>query len=81
MEVEVRPAQIWKVYSWAEKRWRRASVVNVLVNQVELQYLDMPGAPDLARTFQADLRRMEREPQSYRFVGYMDPANGLVGEG
>jgi hypothetical protein len=64
--VEVKPAQVWEVYSKAENRWRRACTVNVLMNQVELQYLDMPDAPDLAR---ADLRRMEREPQSFRLVG------------
>jgi hypothetical protein len=75
--VEVKPAQIWEVYSKAENRWRRACVVNVLTDQVEIQYLDMPDAPDLARTFQADRRQMGREPQSFRLVGYVNPADPL----
>jgi len=79
--VEVKPAQVWEVYSQAESHWRRACVVNVLVNQVELPYLDMPGASDLARTFQADPRRMEREPQSFRLVGYVNPADPLQSVG
>jgi len=69
----VKPAQIWKVYAWDEKRWRQAVVVSVLRapedehrNVVTLQYLD---APELARSFQVDLGRMERvPPQFYRFV-------------
>ena len=70
--VDVKPYQIWEVYSWDEKRWRRVAVVDVLLatearNVVTLQYLDVPaGAPD----FEVDRVRMEREPQSFRYVGY-----------
>jgi hypothetical protein len=70
MSQEVRPCQVWDIYSYDEKRWRRVSVVNVLMNKVELLYLDMPETPDVARTAYADLGRMEREPQSYRFVSH-----------
>lgn len=45
-----------------------SQVVNVLMNKVELIYLDTPDAPDGTRTVYADLGRMEREPQSHRFV-------------
>jgi hypothetical protein len=70
MAVEIKLYQIWEVYSLEEKRWRRVRVGNVLMNEVELTYLDPPETPELWRTFRADRRRMEREPNSYRFIAH-----------
>jgi hypothetical protein len=63
---EVVPDQIWETNT--ETGWRRAQVVDVLGDQVTLKYLDMPEAPDLARSFTIDRVRMLNEPHRYRLV-------------
>jgi hypothetical protein len=70
MAIEVKPLQVWEVYSAKEQRWRPVRVGNVLMNEVELTYLDPPETPELWRTFTTDRRRMEIEPQSYRFIAH-----------
>jgi hypothetical protein len=47
---DVKPGQVWEIRSNSNSPWKEARVVNVLGDEVELQYLDMPGATDLART-------------------------------
>jgi hypothetical protein len=63
---EVKPDQVWEIK--AENGWRRAQVINVLGNEVELKYLDMSDAPDLARSLGANRIQMLGEPNRYRLV-------------
>jgi hypothetical protein len=58
--------QIWEIHT--DTVWRRAQVINVLGNDVELKYLDMPEVSDLARSFRADRVRMLNEPNRYRII-------------
>jgi hypothetical protein len=46
----VRPHQEWDVKLLGQGDWRRARVINVLGEQVEIQFLDASHLPDLART-------------------------------
>ena len=45
----VKPGQIWELQSIPNAPWRPVEVVNVLGDNVELRFLDMPDAPDLER--------------------------------
>jgi hypothetical protein len=65
---DVKPHQVWEVYSKGENRWSRTCVVNVLGDEVELQYLDMPTVPDVARTERASRARMLSDQRVYRLV-------------
>jgi hypothetical protein len=58
--------QEWSVYSDDEKRWRPVRIVNVLGEEVEVQYLDMTGVPDLARTQTFSRSRMLSQPKTFR---------------
>jgi len=65
---DVKPFQIWDVRENEKAPWREAKVINVRFDAIELQYLDMPNAPELARTFNVSLKRMLSEKQRYRLV-------------
>jgi hypothetical protein len=55
---DVKPGQIWERQSMPNAPWRPVEVVNVLFDQVELRFLDMPDAPDLSRTFSTSTQQM-----------------------
>lgn len=65
---DVKPGQVWETRSNAKRAWRPVQVINVHGNQVELQYLDLPGTPVLQTTFAvsaediADRRRFRPPP-------------------
>lgn len=66
---EVRQNQTWEVRPKAAKVARRARVVNVLGNEVELLFLDHDHLPDLARTLRIDRRTMLSNPAIYKLAG------------
>jgi len=55
---DVNPHQVWEKYSKSDNRWRPVRVVNVLGDEIEIQYLDMPCVSDVARTRRASRERM-----------------------
>lgn len=65
---EVRQNQKWEVRPKAAKKARRARVMNVLGDQVELLFLDHDYRPDLARTLRVDRRTMLSNPTVYTLV-------------
>jgi hypothetical protein len=65
---EIRPNQTWEVCPKAAKEARRARVMNVLDNEVELLFLDHDHLPDLARTLRVDRRTMLSNPSLYKLV-------------
>ena len=65
---EIRQNQTWEVSPKAAKAPRRARVMNVLGNQVELLFLDHDDLPDLARTLRVDGRTMLSNPTMYKLV-------------
>jgi hypothetical protein len=65
---EIRPNQTWEVCPKTAKVVRRARVMNVLDNEVELLFLDHDHLPDLARTLRVDRRTMLSNPTLYRLV-------------
>lgn len=66
--MEVKPFQIWKRRDNPNAAWRQVKVINVALDAVELQFLDMPNAPDLAKTFTTSWARMKEDKARYRFV-------------
>jgi hypothetical protein len=49
---DVQLGQVWETRSTPKKAWRPVQVIKVVGDQIELQFLDLPGAPDDAeRTF------------------------------
>ena len=70
----VRPGQKWERRTIPKAPWRPVEVVNVLGDEIELRFLDMPGQSDLDRTFSTKLERMSgsregKRLSEYRFVG------------
>jgi hypothetical protein len=65
---ESRPNQTWEVCLKAAKVVRRARVMNVLDNEVELLFLDHDYLPELARTLRVDQRTMLSNPAMYTLV-------------
>jgi hypothetical protein len=67
--LRVKPGQIWDRCSIAGAAWRPLEVVNVLGDQAEVRFLDMPQASDLERAFTTSCRHMlvgSRAPSRYR---------------
>ena len=58
----IKTGQEWSVHSDRENRWRPVRVVMVLEDEVEVQYLDTPGRPDLTRTEKLSRAQMLSEP-------------------
>jgi hypothetical protein len=65
---EIRQNQTWEVCPKAAKVVRRARVMNVLDNEVELLFLDHDHLPDPARTLRVDRRTMLSNPTVYKLV-------------
>jgi hypothetical protein len=65
---EIRQNQTWEVHPKTAKEARRARVMNVLDNEVELLFLDHDHLPDLARTHRVDRRTMLSNPTIYKLV-------------
>ena len=55
---EIRPNQTWEVHPKTAKEPRRARVMKLLDNEVELLFLDHDDLPALARTLRVDRRTM-----------------------
>jgi hypothetical protein len=65
---DVEALQVWDVCENEMAPWREAKVKNIRRGAVELQFLDMPNAPDAAMIFNASLKRMRSDRKRYRFV-------------
>jgi hypothetical protein len=48
---ELKPGQVWETRADAKHAWRLVQVINVLGDQVGLQYLDLPGSRICEKTF------------------------------
>ena len=72
---EIRQNQTWEVCPKAAKVPRRARVLNVLGNEVELLFLDHNDLPDLARTLRVDRRTMLSNPMMYKLVSDVTPGS------
>jgi len=55
---DVKPGQIWERQSTPGAPWRRVRVENVLTDEVELRYLDLPQTPDLEQIFSTSRTHM-----------------------
>jgi len=66
--VDVKPLQVWDVRENDKAPWGAAKVVNMRRDDVELQFLDMPNAPLVARIFDASRKRMLSDRKRYRLV-------------
>jgi len=64
----IKQRQLWETRSNSTSPWRRAEVVNVSDEGVELQYLDMPVECDLPKTIRAKQRYMREETKLFRLV-------------
>ena len=58
----IKTGQEWSVYSDRENWWSPVRVVMVLEDEVEVQYLDALGRPDLTRTEKLSRAQMLSEP-------------------
>jgi hypothetical protein len=65
---EIRQNQMWEVWPKTAKVVRRARVINVLDNEVELLFLDHDHLPDPARTLRVDRRTMLSNPTVYKLL-------------
>jgi hypothetical protein len=65
---EIRQNQTWEVRPRTVKKARRARVMNVLGNEVELLFLDHDHLPELARTLRVDRRTILSNPTVYTLV-------------
>jgi hypothetical protein len=63
--LDVREGQIWEFYQATSGSWRRARIINVLRERVELQFIDLPAVSDL--TWNAARPEM-RNRQRFRLV-------------
>ena len=66
--VDVKPRQVWDVRENDKAPWREAKVINMRREEIELQFLDMPNAPYVARIFKVSRKRMLSERKTYRLV-------------
>jgi hypothetical protein len=66
--MDIRPHQIWEFRLKESAPWRRVKVTNVFEGEVEFQYLDMPEATDLAKTFTATVPDMLTDSARYRLI-------------
>jgi hypothetical protein len=56
--LSVKPGQIWERRAMSGAPWRPVRVENVVADEVELRYLDMPNVPELQQVFTTSLTRM-----------------------
>jgi hypothetical protein len=66
--LDVKPGQIWKVRSNAKDAWRRAYVVDVLGDIVELEYLDVSEVFDMHQMLVTSRSAMLLTAANYQFV-------------
>ena len=66
--VDVKPLQVWDVRENDKAPWREAKVINMRRQEIELQFLDMPNAPHVARIFKVSRKRLLSERKTYRLV-------------
>jgi hypothetical protein len=66
--MDVQPGQIWECRQDEPSPWRRAHVMNVILDEVELKYLDRPDLPDLAKIFRTKYSEMLSDTKHYRLL-------------
>jgi hypothetical protein len=66
--LDVKPLQVWDVRENEKAPWREAEVTNIKRDEVELQFLDMPSAPHVARIFETSRKRVLSDRKMYRLV-------------
>jgi hypothetical protein len=66
--LDVKTGQIWKIRSRGNGEWRRAYVVDVLGDIVELEYLDVGGVFDMHQTLTTTRSAMLLTAANYQFV-------------
>ena len=72
--LNVKPGQTWERRSIPGAPWRPIRVETVRRDNVELRYLDLPGAPEREQVLSGSQTRMlsteasEHRPASYRYV-------------
>ena len=66
--IEVKPLQVWDLRENEKAPWREAKVIKIRREEVELQFLDMPNAPHVARIFKVTRNRMLSNRKTYRVV-------------
>jgi hypothetical protein len=69
----VKPGQTWERRSTPGAHWRLIEVVNVVGDDVELRFSDMPNAPNLERVFSTKLEQVllgpaHRQGPEYRII-------------
>jgi hypothetical protein len=67
--LRVKPGQIWDRCRFPGDAWRPVEVINVLGDEAEVRFLDMPQATDFERAFATSCRHMligSRAPSRYR---------------
>jgi hypothetical protein len=73
--LDVKPGQIWKVRSLGERGWCQVRVVNVVLDSVELEYVDISEVTNFYQTFNksftASRYAMLMTASDYQFVGGM----------
>jgi hypothetical protein len=62
----VRPGQIWKTALLPKRAWRPVQVIQVVGDQVELEYLDLPGVPNLQKTFTVSANDIRDDRRRFR---------------
>jgi hypothetical protein len=65
---DVRPGQIWKVRLRGNDDWQRVRVVNVILDVVELEYLDRSALSECDRSFSVDRSAMLTTASIFQFV-------------
>jgi len=66
--LDVKPGQVWKVRPRGEEVWRPVRVVNVVLDIVELEYLDRCEVPMSEKIFAVDRSEMLTTASVYQFV-------------
>jgi len=85
--LNVKPGQTWERRSFPGAPWRPVRVETVWRDNVELRYLDLPGASKVDQMLSGSRTRMlskeasDHRPAIYRFVAESDSAHPAIGDG
>jgi len=66
--IDVKLLQVWDVRENEKAPWREAKVISMRREEIELQFLDMPNAPYVAKIFDVSRKRMLSDRKRYRLV-------------
>ena len=84
--LNVKPGQTWERRSIPGAPWRPVRVENVLRDNVELRYLDLPGSEhgqklSGSRTRMLSKEASEHRPAIYKFVAESESGRPAIGDG